>query len=55
VTIAGRTFHRITHSSPRSGLHWRILSTDVRCHTLTFTFTGTDVAALDAAERALAF
>jgi hypothetical protein len=53
VTIAGRTFQRIAYSSPASGLHWRILSTDARCHTLTFTFTGTDVAALEAGERSL--
>ena len=53
VTIAGRTFHRFAYAAPRSGLHWRILSTDARCHALTFTFTGTDAAALDAAERAL--
>ena len=53
VTIGGRTFHRLAYSARRSGLHWRILATDSRCHAVTFTFTGTDVAALDAAERAL--
>jgi hypothetical protein len=53
VTIAGRTFHRLAYKAPRSGLHWRILTTDARCHALTFTFTGTDVATLDAAEKAL--
>ncbi|HEU4886495.1 MAG TPA: hypothetical protein VFV49_01320 [Thermoanaerobaculia bacterium] len=53
VTIAGRTFHRFGYRAPRSGLQWRVLSTDTRCHALTFTFTGTDTAVLDAAERGL--
>jgi hypothetical protein len=53
VMIAGRTFHRLAYKAPRSGLRWRILSTDSRCHALTFNFTGTDIAALDAAEQAM--
>jgi hypothetical protein len=53
VTIAGRKFHRLSYAAPRSGLHWRILSTDTRCHALTFTFTGVDKDALDAGERSL--
>ena len=53
VTIAGRTFHRLSYRAPRSGLRWRILSTDARCHALTFTITGADDAALDAAEQAM--
>jgi hypothetical protein len=53
VTIAGRTFHRLRYRAPRSGLHWRVLATDMRCHSLTFTLTGTDEAALDAAENAM--
>ncbi|MEA2488725.1 MAG: Gram-negative bacterial TonB protein C-terminal [Acidobacteriota bacterium] len=53
VTIAGRTFYRLAYTAPRSGLHWRIFTTDARCHALTFTFTGTDIPALDAAEKAL--
>ena len=53
VTIGGRTFHRLAYHARRSGLRWRVLSTDLRCHALTFNFTGTDSAALDAAERAL--
>jgi hypothetical protein len=53
VTIAGRTFHRLQYHAPRSGLHWRVLSTNTRCHALTFTITGTDPAALDAAEQAM--
>jgi hypothetical protein len=53
VTIAGRHFYRLGYMAPRSGLRWRILSTDVRCHALTFTFTGADTAPLDDAERAM--
>lgn len=53
VTIGGRTFHRLAYKAPVSGLRWRVLTTDARCHALTFTFAGTDVAALDAAEQAL--
>lgn len=53
VTISGRTFHRLAWGAPGTGLHWRAFSTEVRCHALTFTFTGTDVAALDAAEQAM--
>lgn len=53
VTIAGRTFHRFAYKAPRSGLRWRVLTTDARCHALMFHFSGTDVAALDAAEEAL--
>ena len=53
TTIAGRTFYRLAYSAPVTGLHWRILATDTRCHALTFTFTGTDPALLDEAEKAL--
>jgi len=53
VTIAGRRFHRLSYSSPRTRLQWRIFSTDTRCHALTFTFTGVDKEALDAGERSL--
>jgi hypothetical protein len=53
VTIAGRTFHRLAYKAPSIGLQWRLFTTDIRCHALTFTFTGTDTAALDAAEKAL--
>jgi hypothetical protein len=53
VTIAGRTFERLAYKGRRAKLHWRMLTTDTRCHALTFTFTGSDTAALDAAEKAL--
>lgn len=53
VTIAGRTFERLAYKGRRARLHWRMFTTDARCHALTFTFTGSDTAALDAAEKAL--
>jgi len=53
VAIAGRTFHRFGYRGRRAGLHWRVLATDARCHALTFVFTGTDEAVLDAAERGM--
>lgn len=53
VTISGRTFRRSVRRAQRTGLEWRVLSTDTRCHALTFAFTGTDGAALDAAEKGL--
>lgn len=54
VTIAGRTFERLAYKGRRAKLYWRMFTTDTRCHALTFTFTGSDTAALDAAEKALA-
>jgi hypothetical protein len=53
VKIAGRTFYRVAYGSPLIGFHWRVLSTDARCHALTFTLTGRDKPSLDAAERAM--
>lgn len=53
VKIGSRTFYRVAYGTPLLGLHWRVLATDARCHALTFTFTGRDQAALDAAERAM--
>ncbi|MBV9495794.1 MAG: energy transducer TonB, partial [Acidobacteria bacterium] len=53
LTIADRPFSRFAYKSSVGGLHWRVLATDDRCHVLTFTLTGTDVAILDTAERAM--
>jgi hypothetical protein len=54
VTIAGRTFYRLAYKAPpATGLHWRMFTTDTRCHALTFTFTGTDTKLLDEAEKRL--
>jgi hypothetical protein len=53
VRIAGRPFERLAFKSRHTPLRWRILSTEVRCHALTFIFSGTDAAVLDAAEKAM--
>jgi hypothetical protein len=53
VTIAGRTFYRLAYNAPVSGLHWRMFTTEARCHALTFIFTGTDTKLLDEAEKVL--
>jgi hypothetical protein len=56
VTIAGRTFYRLAYkASPATGLHWRMFTTEARCHALTFTFTGTDTKLLDEAEKVLSY
>jgi hypothetical protein len=59
VRIAHRDFIRFDYRSPVSQLHWYVLATQIRCHTLEFIFTGRDasrmatmVKALDAIEVA---
>jgi hypothetical protein len=53
VEIGGRRFARLAYSAPAAGLHWLLLSTEVRCHALMFTISGQDQASLDAAERSI--
>lgn len=47
VTIANHSFTRFDYTSPVAGLHWYVLATDVRCHTIRFVFTSPDPALLD--------
>jgi hypothetical protein len=47
VKLAGREFARLDYISPASGLHWRVLATEIRCHVLEFVFTGSDARSLD--------
>lgn len=42
VTVAGRSFARLDYVSPVTDLHWTVLATQIRCHTVQFTFTSTD-------------
>jgi hypothetical protein len=42
VKIAGHSFVRLDYASPVAGLHWAILATQIRCHTVQFTFSSTD-------------
>ncbi|MGA8808976.1 MAG: energy transducer TonB, partial [Thermoanaerobaculia bacterium] len=53
VDLDGRRFARLAYSAPVAGLHWLLLSTEVRCHALTFTISGYDQASLEAAERSI--
>jgi len=40
--IAGRLFTFFAYESPVAQLHWYVLGTDIRCHTLEFVITGRD-------------
>ena len=40
--MAGRSFVRLDYVSPVTGLHWAVLATQIRCHTVQLTFTGPD-------------
>ena len=53
VDLGGRPFARLAYSAPAAGLRWLILSTEVRCHALTFTISGHDQTALEVAERSI--
>jgi hypothetical protein len=47
VTVASRAFMRFDYNSPVAGLHWYVLATELRCHTIRFVFTSPDPALLD--------
>jgi Gram-negative bacterial TonB protein C-terminal len=47
VRIGDRTFARFDYRSPVADLHWVIVTTEARCHTLQFTFIGRDAKLLD--------
>jgi hypothetical protein len=47
VTVANRPFARFDYQSPVAGLHWYVLATEVRCHTIRFVFTSPDPALLE--------
>ena len=42
VKIAGHSFARLDYVSPVAALHWAVLATQIRCHTVQFTFTTAD-------------
>ncbi len=44
VTVAGHSFVRLDYTSPAAELHWATLATQIRCHTVQFTFTSPDPA-----------
>lgn len=47
ITIANRPFVRMDYVAPVAGLHWYVLATEIRCHTLQFVVTGRDPAVLE--------
>ena len=44
VTVANHAFTRFDYNAPVAGLHWYVLATEVRCHTVRFVFTSPDPA-----------
>jgi hypothetical protein len=42
ITVAGRSFARLDYVSPVTELHSTVLATQIRCHSVQFTFTSTD-------------
>jgi hypothetical protein len=47
VNIAGHSFVRLDYVSPVTQLHWAVLATQIRCHTVQFTFTSIDPAVIE--------
>ena len=47
VRIANHSFVRFDYMSPVAKLHWHVLATEVRCHTIQFVFTGHDAKLID--------
>jgi hypothetical protein len=51
--IAGHDFIRFDYASAVAQLHWHVLATQVRCHTLEFVFTGRDTHFMESVIRAM--
>jgi hypothetical protein len=47
VTVANHPFTCFDYNSPAAGLHWFVLATEVRCHTVRFVFTSPDPVLLE--------
>jgi hypothetical protein len=47
VTIAGHSFIRMDYFSPVAELHWHVLATQIRCHTVQFVFTSRDAKLIE--------
>jgi hypothetical protein len=45
--LANHTFVLFDYMAPTSGLHWRVIATQLRCHVLQFIYIGSDPAVLD--------
>ncbi len=48
LDIANHRVTRYDYASPAAGLHWRVLATEVRCHSVQFVLTSADPGLLDA-------
>src|SRR5579859_821828 len=46
--IAGRDFTVFPYWSPVAELHWYVLATEIRCHTVQFVLTSRDTKLLEA-------
>lgn len=53
IRIGGRDFIRFEYGSPVAGMHWQILATQIRCHTVEFIFTARDAQRMAKMMRAL--
>jgi hypothetical protein len=45
--IAGRSFTFFAYRSPAAGLHWYVLATQIRCHTVQLVLTSRDTTLLE--------
>jgi hypothetical protein len=54
LQIGGHTFVRLDYESPSAGLHWSVLATAIRCHTVQFTFTSADSGLIEKLTVAMA-
>jgi hypothetical protein len=51
--IAGRDFTAFAYWSPVAELHWYVLATEIRCHTLQFVLTSRDTKLLETLVRSI--
>jgi hypothetical protein len=51
VTIGGRVFTSFAYWSPAAQLHWCVLATQIRCHTVEVVLTSRDTELLDRSMR----
>jgi hypothetical protein len=47
TSIAGRVFSFYAYWSPAAELHWYVLATEIRCHTVEFVLTSSDTKLLE--------
>ncbi len=47
ITIGGRPFTFFAYWSPAAGLHWYVLATEIRCHTVEVVLSSSDTKMLD--------